>query len=216
MTYGSDRQVIESLMSKYRQDALRVFISGLNRPLCDILFSSRPKDMPSALALAQELESNQARSLFASRFAESRTPDNRLTKPTNVKSYPIANSPHFKRVTNDQVQQKVTPMEVDPSLSKLRYPTQQMPSSSRNHPNYPSGRTPFGNPVYTSGTATNAKRPHGSDQFNGNKLQRINALNQYDNDEGAYADSDAYDEGDEKVCNNNDEIAEVPSDEINF
>ncbi|XP_017466816.1 PREDICTED: uncharacterized protein LOC108359449 isoform X2 [Rhagoletis zephyria] len=176
--------------------------------------------MPTALALAQELESNQARSIFASKFADSKNSDNRVNRPTNIRSYPTPNSPHFSRLTSDQAQQKVTPMEIDPSLSKLRHPTQQALPFSRNRPTYPSGRTPFGNPLPTSATATNAKRPHGSDQFNYNKLQRINILNQCANDdvEGAYTDSDAYDEkvSDEGVYNRDDVVPEVPSDEINF
>jgi len=49
------------LCEKFRDDALRVFISGLKRSLTDVLFSAKPKDMPSALALAQEVESNHER-----------------------------------------------------------------------------------------------------------------------------------------------------------
>lgn len=63
--------IAESICTKYRADALRVFISGLKRPLCDILFASRPDDLPSALALAQEVESNRERYVFATSFAAS-------------------------------------------------------------------------------------------------------------------------------------------------
>jgi len=59
------------LCEKFREDALRVFISGLKRSLTDVLFSAKPKDMPSALALAQEVESNHERYTFASSFARS-------------------------------------------------------------------------------------------------------------------------------------------------
>lgn len=57
-------QTAETMCEKYRDDALRIFISGL----CDILFASRPLDLPNALALAQEVESNRERYLFASSF----------------------------------------------------------------------------------------------------------------------------------------------------
>lgn len=67
MTY--DRNLAFTINEKYRSDALRVFISGLKKPLCDILFASRPKDLPSALALAQEVESNHARYVFPTTFA---------------------------------------------------------------------------------------------------------------------------------------------------
>lgn len=45
MTNEGNESLIESLNQKYRQDALRVFISGLCRPMCDILFSCKPLDM---------------------------------------------------------------------------------------------------------------------------------------------------------------------------
>jgi len=38
----------------HRANALRVFISGLKKNLTDILFATQPKDLPSALALAQD------------------------------------------------------------------------------------------------------------------------------------------------------------------
>lgn len=37
---------------KYRQGALRVFISGLKQPLCDALFCDPPPDISTALALS--------------------------------------------------------------------------------------------------------------------------------------------------------------------
>jgi len=55
----------------HRANALRVFISGLKKNLTDILFATQPKDLLSALALAQELESNHDRYAFASQYAKS-------------------------------------------------------------------------------------------------------------------------------------------------
>lgn len=69
MTYSEE--IAESLNQKYRQDALRVFISGLKRSLSDTLFASRPADLPSALAMAEELEGNRDRYFFAANFAKS-------------------------------------------------------------------------------------------------------------------------------------------------
>lgn len=65
MSHEGDDPLIKSFNQKYRDDALRVFISGLKRPLCDTLFSCKPSDLPTALALAQELETNQNRYHFA-------------------------------------------------------------------------------------------------------------------------------------------------------
>lgn len=61
--------VADTINEKYRADALRVFIPGLRKPLCDILFASRPADLPSALALAQEVDANHERYVFAANFA---------------------------------------------------------------------------------------------------------------------------------------------------
>lgn len=65
MSHEGDNSLITSLNQKYRDDALRVFVSGLRKPLCDTLFSCKPSDLPTALALAQELETNQNRYHFA-------------------------------------------------------------------------------------------------------------------------------------------------------
>ena len=67
MTYDSTSA---SLNEKYRAYALRVFISGTKKALSDILFSARPRDLPSALALALEVESNHERFQFANNFAK--------------------------------------------------------------------------------------------------------------------------------------------------
>ena len=50
MTY--EGYLANSINEKYRTDALCILISGLRKPLCDILFSTRPIDLPTALALA--------------------------------------------------------------------------------------------------------------------------------------------------------------------
>jgi len=69
MSNENNPSLIQSLNQKYRQDALRVFVSGLKKPLCDTLFSCKPADMPTALALAQELETNQNRYHFAAIYS---------------------------------------------------------------------------------------------------------------------------------------------------
>jgi len=64
------RRTAKILCEKFREDALRIFISELQRNLTEVLFAAKPKDMPSALALAQKMES----------FAKSQKDKNR--KPT--------------------------------------------------------------------------------------------------------------------------------------
>lgn len=60
-----DSALAMSLNEKYRADALRVFVTGAKKSLSDILFAKGPKDLPTALALAQEVESNHERYQFA-------------------------------------------------------------------------------------------------------------------------------------------------------
>lgn len=62
-----DQNLISALNNRARENALRVFISGLRCPLCDILFSARPNDLPSALVTAQELETNHKRTISQER-----------------------------------------------------------------------------------------------------------------------------------------------------
>jgi len=70
-TMSYEASAAKVLCDKVRDDALRVFISGLKRSLTYVLFSVKPKDMPSALALAQEVESSHERYTFATSFARS-------------------------------------------------------------------------------------------------------------------------------------------------
>lgn len=65
----ADKNFATQLNEKYR--SLRVFISGLRKGLSDTVFSSRPEDLPAALALAEEIESNRARYNFAVSFSKS-------------------------------------------------------------------------------------------------------------------------------------------------
>lgn len=59
LRYQSD--VAAVFNAKYRADALFVFISGARKILRNVLLSARLKDLPSALALALEVEANNER-----------------------------------------------------------------------------------------------------------------------------------------------------------
>ena len=136
------------LCEKFRDDALRVFISGLKRGLTDVLFAARPKDLPSALALAQEVESNHERYAFAANFSRSReekecrpnanAQGHQLEKGSQRADLPArgAKNPHFSRQHKSQGQpthnsgkvrnNNTAPetMEVDPSMSNCLMPSQ--------------------------------------------------------------------------------------------
>ncbi|XP_055909413.1 uncharacterized protein LOC129944187 [Eupeodes corollae] len=55
MTHGSNSPITNELNAMNRRNALRIFITGLNGQLPQILFSLNPPDLPNALAKAQEL-----------------------------------------------------------------------------------------------------------------------------------------------------------------
>lgn len=124
MTY--DTNLATALNVKYRQDALRVFISGLKKSLSDVLFASQPKDMPSALALAEELEGNRERYNFAANFSRYADSDQkRNVFPNNVIRPHIPNNnnqPNGGAIPKFVPQlSRPEPMDIDPSMSRLRY-----------------------------------------------------------------------------------------------
>lgn len=127
------------LNDKFRRDALRVFISGLKKSIGDTLFASRPEDLPAALALAEELEGNSLRYLFASNFIdkETRKPPQQISQvPQFNRTTPgIQNAPSGIQNPSSSIQNSnpkpqgsqmqrrlspVEPMEVDPSLRTRR------------------------------------------------------------------------------------------------
>lgn len=125
-----DSAMATALNEKYRQDALRVFISGLKKSLSDVLFSSQPKDMPHALALAEELEGNRERYNFAanySKYGEYREGEQKkIPIPNNYRSQNIPNSGNqeggYKQNFNAPPAQsnRPEPMDIDRSMSRLR------------------------------------------------------------------------------------------------
>lgn len=132
MSYPSNDDIANALNERARDNALRVFISGLKRPLSDILFSARSTDLPTALATAQELESDQRRQEFARIFAmgdNARVPRSQqsTTTPPQI-SHPAyktknANKQNFSKNDNRMQTSQAVPMDVDPSSSMFRRPT---------------------------------------------------------------------------------------------
>lgn len=148
----------KGLCEKFRDDALRVFISGLKRSLTDVLFAAKPRDLPSALALAQEVESNHKRYTFAANFARSledkeRKPhakaqghqQERHSQQAETQASGTKN-PHFSKQSKAPMQTDQrssrqhnnngapVPMEVDPSFLRVLQPTQASAYANRKHP----------------------------------------------------------------------------------
>lgn len=172
MNYDSD--LAASLNEKYRMDALRVFISGAKKPLSDILFSAKPKDLPSTLALAQEVESNHVRYNFASNYAKSMeektqqkffTKNARFANNNNIQR----KNPYYDRRQDSSKEQKqeVEPMDID-SSSRFKQP-QKINNQWRAQPNI--------------NISPAIKRPNsGTTRFTGLKQQRVNHMAHEKND----------------------------------
>jgi len=77
------------LNEKFREDALHAFISGLKKSLKVAVFPAEPRDLPTALALAQEAESSNDRSIFVASFArhaEEKTNETNNYRPPSWKN----------------------------------------------------------------------------------------------------------------------------------
>lgn len=148
------------LNEQHREDALHAFVSGLKKSLKMAVFPAQPRDLPSALALAQEAESSNERTIFAATFA--RQNEEKTFKPSNQrqaswKNYEqnqklgaIKKNPHFVRTQKDnqngssrqrprnnagnyQGQPAPEPMDVDTS-SRFRQPTAWQKGQSNRFP----------------------------------------------------------------------------------
>lgn len=200
MSYDSALAI--AFNEKYRRDALRVFISGLKKPLSDVLFSARPSDMPTALALAQEVEANNERYLFAASYAKNseekslrseikRSP-NRYQNNNNSNNFNYnsqinkqGKNPYFNKrqsyendkqleLNSSKVPSSREKMDVDPTSSRLRQ------FNSYQHQN--------SNDTYDQGQEQRNKRPSSFQRQSGQRRQRVNYLqeNPPRNNEGDY------------------------------
>lgn len=178
MTYES--VIANSMNEKYRMDALRVFISGTKKDLSNVLFSARPSDLPSALALAQEVESNRERYLFASNFAKSREDrDKQKSEPQSVHGNIQNKNPHFaRRLGAHKNDNLVEPMDVDESArfrqsTRFRAVTKDSPQGQYDHNQNPT------QPFQSQSNWQAVKRPNsGTARYTGPKHQRVNHLSQ--------------------------------------
>lgn len=231
MTNEGNDSLIKSLNEKYRGDALRVFVSGVRKPMCDVLFSCKPADMPSALALAQELETNNNRYHFASAY-------------WGNKSGSANNSPHYQKVSGQKVLQGQNPIKGNQVPQKKFENGQQKEfnnggsnrpeTSQRQNVSYRGNfyqQRPEAMDVDRSqrtNVPQNFKRPYDSDRAPLPKLQRVNNLStdQYDqNNPADYANDQphehyAIDNNLTEMFRTEQEEVEAeehpPCDEINF
>uniref|UniRef100_W8BQH7 Retrovirus-related Gag polyprotein from transposon gypsy n=1 Tax=Ceratitis capitata TaxID=7213 RepID=W8BQH7_CERCA len=121
MTHSNNDELTNAFNEKARENALRVFISGLKRPLCDTLFAANPPDLPSALAVAQELHHNRQRYEFAQTYATGRMPQNSHIRPFSPK---FGSTVSKRNNSQNFSNQSPTPMDVDPGSSCFRRQTE--------------------------------------------------------------------------------------------
>lgn len=184
MSYGGNREIIAILNERARENALRVFISGLRRPMCDILFSARPKDLPTALAAAQELCINHRRYDFAEAFAIGNTFKPNKPLKSQYRQMEPDNRPHTFMRFNQNVSNKPTPMEVDTNTGHYRHGInnanlitpqhQYIEKAVTPHANYISKR-PHLNPNVQVTYKRNREQSH-SDRSPFQKLQKVNYM----------------------------------------
>lgn len=205
MTFSGQESLLASLGERARENALRVFISGLHRPLCDILFSARPKDLPTALVTAQELETNHRRNDFARIFAAGS-----FAKTSKQKQNPIP-------ITNKN--NNVVPMEVD---SSRMFNANQF--SNRNIPQDNPGvrhtanniHSSFANPIQNPNSGAIPKRSREqaiSNKSRFYKQQRINHMPDVNDGECIYSDLS---DNDESQSEASDIVDDISNSEINF
>ena len=135
MTYNAS--TAESFNCKYREDALRVFISGLKKNLSETIFAARPNDLPSALALAEELESNRERYAFASNFRSGGVDESKSGPPAR-RPLPDRQFPGrvFRPPPNNN-DPPAEPMDIDRTeSSKIRFNQNKRPLSGRERFSY--------------------------------------------------------------------------------
>lgn len=191
MSHQNDPSLIASFNIKYRQDALRVFISGLRKPLCTTLFSCKPTDLPSALAMAQELETNHNRYHFAEIYSNGLNRDfstqqqpqrsaymqnqrNDINRPLNsTYSQPRPQQPHYQANSNRNVRPSS-----NSQFQTLNFPRTNQQTFAPQPRNHALDTDVSMRTVRTNNFPQAFKRTPESGRFNNDKIQRINHLNE--------------------------------------
>lgn len=155
MSYDGNSSLIQSLNQKYRMDALRVFISGLNEPLCDTLFACKPADLPTALAMAQELGTNQNRYRFATVYNNGLGNVQQVYFPHTNPKLNNFKAPFYNNRSSSNFSRQPTknlPFNTQAQQPQQYYvqPQQFYPPSSHFYSQAPVGHLPFNNQMRQS------------------------------------------------------------------
>lgn len=181
LTHGNCTLTNE-LNAMNRQKALRIFISGLNGNTSNILFSINPPDLPSALAKAQELQSNYERATFATQFYN--FTQNPLKHENNLRFQrkEFKNNQTTQRQNHTQVN-RVEKMETDSSLNRYREKTNYTPQVNNTQASNNPGFTPrFNNKPFSPREAFKRGRNDSQQSYRpAQKTERINNINEDEN-----------------------------------
>lgn len=216
MTFHGQNDLISALNERARENALRIFISGLRRPLCDILFSARPNDLPSALVIAQELEMNHRRYDFARAFALGNSMKTSKSKPY-----------HLNQAQATQNTMQHIPMDVDTSghfqrsnVQNYNKPSQnnelkpKQNTFQRNVPNqYPQNYKPNFSPPPNPNIGAIPKRPRDYSFSNKSPFHKQQKINHMAAESSNDDESSDFDENQSQVSEYLDDIS---NNEINF
>lgn len=216
MTHSGNNELILALNERARENALRVFISGLRKPLCDVLFSARPKDLPTALAVAQELQTSHRRYEFAEAYAMGYAIKPNRPRPTYPQYQSIEPKGHNIN--------RPTPMEIDSGSSFFRQrinssSPQQQPSRSLLQPQ----SYKFASKPRTPSMPVKFKRTHDpiySDRSPIHKVQKVNFMPEVgttENDDEYQSQNYDYQQDNEDYYNYDEiDVTTDCGDEINY
>ena len=165
MSYSGQDELVLALNNRVRETALQVFVSGLRSPLCDILFSRKPVDLPSALATAQELQTLHRRQHFARIHAIGNS-SKQITRPYNQHLPPPKQISQIQNNTSN-----VTPMDVDPTV-RVNYSSSKQ---TRNHRYFNQNTNQVREPNRNLGAIPKRQREH-SERLPITKFQRVNHI----------------------------------------
>lgn len=192
MSYGPRTAETNVLINVARENALRVFIMGLNQPMSNIVFSLNPGDLPNALARAQEIEVNQSQ-----RFRDTNSNPHRMDYNRGMPQVQRLELPPIPRYSNNNNNNNNRQNFIPRQNNQFVPPPQRMDLSSGNyHPpkpqtnnnyynqnrylhNNPYRDQRFNNEIRNNNNPFKRDRPH-SDQIP-LKTPRLNNLDEGDN-----------------------------------
>lgn len=195
MSYGPRTAETNVLIEVARENALRTFITGLNQPMSNLVFSLNPGDLPNALARAQEIEVNQSQRLRDKIDFSRAFPHKQMHQPMLNSNPRLINNNSLQNRPQRQNYQ-ITPPTRRMDLGSGNY--HQRPQTSNNNNNNNSGNNynnnnqhrnfssnqyrdqRFNNEIRNNNNPFKRDRPNSSQQPL-NKNPRINNLEEQDN-----------------------------------